>query len=55
MKKLALILSMVLIFYAPLGNTLSAWAGCKSDCKDEYESAVQSCHSTYEDPCRISN
>jgi len=26
------------------------WAGCVSDCKDDYDSAVQSCRSTYDDP-----
>lgn len=24
--------------------------GCKSDCKDTYESDVEACHSTYDDP-----
>jgi hypothetical protein len=26
------------------------WAGCKTDCKDDYESAVESCKSLYDDP-----
>ena len=26
------------------------WAGCISDCKDEYDSAVQSCKLLYDDP-----
>ena len=26
------------------------WAGCKSDCRDGYDSEVESCKSTYDDP-----
>ena len=26
------------------------WAGCISDCKDEYDAEVESCKSQYEDP-----
>jgi hypothetical protein len=26
------------------------WAGCISDCKDEYDSEVESCKSLYDDP-----
>jgi hypothetical protein len=26
------------------------WAGCKSDCRDEYDSAIESCKSRYDDP-----
>ena len=26
------------------------WAGCISDCKDDYDSEVESCKSQYEDP-----
>ena len=26
------------------------WAGCKSDCHDEYQSEVESCHQRYDDP-----
>ena len=26
------------------------WADCKSDCHDDYDSAVESCKSTYNDP-----
>jgi hypothetical protein len=26
------------------------WAGCISDCKDEYDSEVESCKLMYEDP-----
>ena len=26
------------------------WAGCISDCKDEYDSEVESCKSHYDDP-----
>jgi hypothetical protein len=26
------------------------WAGCKSDCRDQYDSAVESCKQIYDDP-----
>ena len=26
------------------------WAGCKSDCRDEYQSEIESCHLLYDDP-----
>jgi hypothetical protein len=26
------------------------WAGCKSDCRDDYDSEVDSCHQRYDDP-----
>lgn len=26
------------------------WAGCKSDCRDEYDSTIESCKSSYDDP-----
>jgi hypothetical protein len=48
--KLALIIGIVLAFYAPFGNTLSAKADCKSKCRDQYESRVKSCTSFYADP-----
>jgi hypothetical protein len=49
-KKLALIMAIFLAFYGPFGSMLCAWAGCKSDCKDQYESEVESCKSSYDDP-----
>jgi hypothetical protein len=49
-KKLVLILAMVLAFHGPSGSALSAWAGCKSDCKDQYDSEVDSCKSIHDDP-----
>jgi hypothetical protein len=27
-----------------------AWAGCKSNCRDEYDSEVESCKLLYDDP-----
>jgi len=49
-KKLALIMAVVAL-YAPLQSTRSAiLANCFSDCKDQYESEVESCKSTYNDP-----
>lgn len=43
-KRLLLVLTL---------NTASAaiiWAGCKSDCRDEYQSEIESCHQQYDDP-----
>ncbi len=50
MKKFALTMATILLFYAPFGSTSSVWAGCKSDCRDQYESEVESCKSTYDAP-----
>ncbi len=27
-----------------------AWAGCKSDCQEDYQSEVESCKANYEEP-----
>jgi outer membrane murein-binding lipoprotein Lpp len=37
-----------LIFLA--ASSVLIWAGCISDCKDDYDSAVQSCKLLYDDP-----
>jgi hypothetical protein len=50
LRKRALILAIFLASWSLVGNMVSTWAGCKSDCKDQYESEVQSCNSTYDDP-----
>lgn len=44
MKKVFIIISLVLIFVSIV------WAGCKSDCRDEYDSEVESCKLMYDDP-----
>jgi hypothetical protein len=31
-------------------SSVMVWAGCKSDCRDEYESEVDSCKLLYDDP-----
>ena len=31
-------------------SSAMVWAGCISDCKDEYDSEVESCKSQYDDP-----
>ena len=49
MKKLSLI-AIILALYAAFGSTSVASAGCKSDCKDQYQSEVDSCHLMYDDP-----
>ena len=36
---------IVILLYTP-----HAWAGCKSDCQDDYQSEVQSCRANYDDP-----
>jgi hypothetical protein len=41
------ILIFVLILF---GFTQRLIAGCKSDCKNEYESAVESCKALHDDP-----
>ena len=33
-----------------LAGLLMVRAGCVSDCKDDYDSAVEGCKSTYDDP-----
>lgn len=32
------------------GSLAMVWAGCKSDCRDEYDSEIESCKSQYDDP-----
>ena len=32
------------------GVNLRSMAGCKSDCREEYESEIQSCKDMYDDP-----
>ncbi len=32
------------------GFNLRSTAGCKSDCREEYESEVESCQEMYDDP-----
>ena len=41
---------LVLLFVSLLASSVLVWAGCISDCKDEYDSAVESCKSMYDDP-----
>jgi len=42
---------VVLIFVVILfGFSLRSIADCKSDCQDEYESAVESCKTVHDDP-----
>jgi hypothetical protein len=31
-------------------STAMIWAECKSDCRDEYDSKIESCKSQYADP-----
>ena len=43
--KLLICLIIVVLLYGS-----NAWAGCKSDCQEEFESAVESCKTQYDDP-----
>jgi len=43
--KFLISLAVVLLLYLP-----NVWADCKSECRDEYESAVKSCKEQYNDP-----
>ena len=43
--KFLISLAVVLLLHAP-----NAWADCKSDCQDEYQSEVNSCKTQYDDP-----
>jgi hypothetical protein len=49
-KKSVLIMAILFAFYGSFGSALFASAGCKSDCKDQYQSEVESCNSNYDDP-----
>ncbi|MGZ6250184.1 MAG: hypothetical protein ACXWMC_11270 [Syntrophales bacterium] len=47
-KKWIIVVSVfVLIIF---GFSLKSIAGCKSDCREEYESEVESCNEMYDDP-----
>ena len=41
---------LLLLSVSLLASSILVWAGCISDCKDEYDSAVESCKSMYDDP-----
>jgi len=43
-KRLALPLASL------LASSVLVWAGCISDCKDDYDSAVKSCKLMYDEP-----
>ena len=43
--KLLMILAMIILISAS-----PTWAGCKSDCQDDYQSEVESCRANYDDP-----
>jgi len=44
MKFLMILAMFILMSVSP------TWAGCKSDCQDDYQSEVQSCRTNYDDP-----
>ena len=47
-RKWIIILSILVLIN--FGFSLRSTAGCKSDCRDAYESEVQSCKDQYADP-----
>ncbi len=49
MQKKWIIVALVFVLVT-FGFSLRSIAGCKSDCKDEYESEVESCNEQYDDP-----
>jgi hypothetical protein len=44
-RRCLILFAMLLLSAATL-----VWAECKTDCKDEYEVAIESCKSSYGDP-----
>ncbi|MGO9139675.1 MAG: hypothetical protein ACLP9S_15585 [Syntrophales bacterium] len=40
---------MILVLTISIAPT-KIWADCKSDCRDEYRSAIEACQSQYDDP-----
>ncbi len=45
MKEFSLAACSLVLFFSS-----AVWAGCKTDCLDEYNSAVDDCHYTYSEP-----
>ena len=41
---------LALVCTLTLTAAVLTWAGCKSDCRDEYDSEVESCKLMYDDP-----
>jgi hypothetical protein len=44
------IIFLLILVFIIFGLRLRSFAGCDSDCQDEYESAVESCKEQYDDP-----
>ena len=44
--------TLLAVGFALLSSAM-IWAGCKSDCRDEYDSAVESCKQIYDDPDNV--
>jgi hypothetical protein len=49
MRKKWVIVALVFVLII-FGFSLRSIAGCKSDCREEYESEVESCQDQYDDP-----
>lgn len=41
-------LALTVILYA--ASAVMIWASCKSDCRDAYQSEIESCHQQYDAP-----
>jgi hypothetical protein len=41
---------LILLLLSLFASSVLVWAGCVSDCKDDYDSALESCKSMYDDP-----
>ena len=51
MHKLRTVTTILMIIALTISSTPNnVWAGCKSDCRDEYDSAIESCKSQYDEP-----
>ena len=49
MRKRWIIVAFILALIA-FGSSHPSMAGCKSDCRQEYESEIESCNEQYDDP-----
>jgi hypothetical protein len=41
-------IALLLVLYS--ASAAFIWAGCKSDCKEEFQSEIETCHLTYDRP-----
>ena len=53
MVSMRLIKRVILPLIALAASSALTWAGCKSDCRDDYDSEIESCKSQYDDPDEV--